>query len=376
MFVSTVSAEVEVSWSDCWQMFLIESGMAALEEPGSPQHEGGNALKTFFMQHAKLQMAWYDKLMEHEIDYDDLMESTENLLREMLKDCNLKTGAILKIINAIRQNPNSQIHIDSKEVKVSVISMEESMATSNMTQKIADIDEAMEAVEKMKQSLYVNSEVYKNEIDDCFDAIIQSANRRRRELLTQLNCIADAKHTELSNQRDHLSKEREKLHICLIKSQNMIKDISMDPKERKMKIVSVSEQILKNKVDLRLITNDEINVEIDIEEITLRISMIGRVHNLDSFYKLVCDDDENDNFDDECKTEEVGIDENKLSAGLPTRSPGRGSIYRHISPSLQQFISHIPDDNIDNSNCRKRRGRGGRRGRVRRRGDKCRRSTG
>ena len=108
--------------------------MAFLEDT-CVQDEGGSPLRTFFMQHDKLKMIWFDKLMQQEIDYDDLMESSESSLREMMKDCNLKSGAILKITNAIRHTPTSQIHKDSKEVKVSVISTEESTAASNIKQE-------------------------------------------------------------------------------------------------------------------------------------------------------------------------------------------------------------------------------------------------
>merc|ERR1712228_117248 len=120
-------------------------------------------------------------------DMDDLLHSSEITLQAILKECELKKGAILKIIIALKSLSKSQIYKDSNEVKVSVISEEESEASFNIKQENVRINEAVQNITDMIDSLNANSKTCQHIINLYFDAIIKSTNERRKQLLTSLN---------------------------------------------------------------------------------------------------------------------------------------------------------------------------------------------
>eukprot|EP01083_Nonionella_stella_P211574 764860_1 len=110
----------------------------------SMEAEGSTPLKTLFQQHDKLKIVWYNKLIENDIDYDDLIQSEDQDLRGMLKeDCELKNTAVTRIINIIRDIPESRIYKNAHGVKVSIVSKEEDEAVLKIKKQSSKINDVM-----------------------------------------------------------------------------------------------------------------------------------------------------------------------------------------------------------------------------------------
>ena len=102
-------------------------------------------------------------------------------------------------------------------------------------------------------------------------------NTRRDELLSKLKNVANTKVNKLLNQQNILTEKKQELDECYHKSQIMIKDTTMDADKRKSNILSESKKILHNKQDDNLVTNDKINVTINIAKVNKFITRIGDV---------------------------------------------------------------------------------------------------
>ncbi len=114
----------------------------------SVQSEGSDPLKQFFDTNDRLKIEWYNKLVEEDITYDDLITSSEYDLRSLLKDCEFKTKQIIRIINSVREIPDSTIYKALNSVKISVISSEENVAISNVKQESARMNQIITKVTK------------------------------------------------------------------------------------------------------------------------------------------------------------------------------------------------------------------------------------
>eukprot|EP01084_Bolivina_argentea_P311603 539404_1 len=245
----------------------------------SQQAEGSNPLKQFFDQHNKLDIDWYNKLLEQDIDYDDLIKGSEADLRNLLKeDCGLKSKAVLRIINTLREIPESTIY-KTANVKISIISAEESAAISKIKSESTRINEVILNVTNTMESLNTNSKICESKINDNCDVIIKAVNDRRNILLCKLKSITDTKNNKLLKQQNILIDKANQIDAFYNKTQNMTKDASIDPGKRKIKILSETKQVLNNQNnnDLELITNDEIKIKMDLSNIVNDISNIGDV---------------------------------------------------------------------------------------------------
>eukprot|EP01084_Bolivina_argentea_P305133 527118_1 len=190
----------------------------------SVQSEGSDPLKELFDTNNRLQIDWYNKLVEEDITYDDLITSSETDLRTLLKDCEFKTKQIIRIINSVREISGSTIHKALNSVKVSVISTEENVAISNIKQKSERINKVIRNITNTMCQLNKNTQLCEATINDNCDAIIKAANKRRNELLSKLKKVANTKVNKLLNQQNVFTKEKSKLDEYYNKSQVMIKD--------------------------------------------------------------------------------------------------------------------------------------------------------
>ena len=183
-------------------------------------------LKAFFNEHnKKLNTDWYYQLVDHKIDYDDLMESKENDLRNILQnECGLSGIAMTRIINIIRKMPQSEIHKESNNTKVSIVSTEEHLAAQQIEKETEKISRAKANVAKIMNSLDANAQQCEKQINDIFDDIVNNANKRRQELISQLQNVKNDKHQKLLKQHNILSRREKELTEFHDETQQMMKD--------------------------------------------------------------------------------------------------------------------------------------------------------
>eukprot|EP01084_Bolivina_argentea_P084555 152871_1 len=160
----------------------------------SMEAEGSTPLKTLFQQHDKLKIVWYNKLIENDIDYDDLIQSEDQDLRGMLKeDCELKNTAVTRIINIIRDIPESRIYKNAHGVKVSIVSKEEDEAVLKIKKQSSKINDVMINITNITKTFDENIKSYENIINNKCDKMIDVINIRRSELLGDLKRISETK---------------------------------------------------------------------------------------------------------------------------------------------------------------------------------------
>eukprot|EP01084_Bolivina_argentea_P062004 113360_1 len=153
---------------------LMAAGLVVTSTTG--EAKGNDELKAFFTLNNKLEMTWYDTLVEEGIDYSDLVDSAEDDLRDLLKECNLKAKAITRIINAVRKLPDSTAYKISQATQVSIVSTEESEAALQIQKESDKIIEALNRVSTTMESLEKNTKTCEKGIIDSFESIMQKAN--------------------------------------------------------------------------------------------------------------------------------------------------------------------------------------------------------
>eukprot|EP01084_Bolivina_argentea_P084557 152873_1 len=201
----------------------------------SMEAEGSTPLKTLFQQHDKLKIVWYNKLIENDIDYDDLIQSEDQDLRGMLKeDCELKNTAVTRIINIIRDIPESRIYKNAHGVKVSIVSKEEDEAVLKIKKQSSKINDVMINITNITKTFDENIKSYENIINNKCDKMIDVINIRRSELLGDLKRISETKNNKLLNQYNILRERMKELDAFYNKTQNMFVDITIDRNKRKM----------------------------------------------------------------------------------------------------------------------------------------------
>eukprot|EP01084_Bolivina_argentea_P062003 113359_1 len=258
---------------------LMAAGLVVTSTTG--EAKGNDELKAFFTLNNKLEMTWYDTLVEEGIDYSDLVDSAEDDLRDLLKECNLKQKAIIRIINAVRKLPHSTAYKKLKETQVSIVSTAEQEATLKIQKESCIVSDKISDVSTIMKTLEQKTKQCEKLIKDSFDNIVQKANKRKEELLQQLKTISETKYNNLLSQQNILKNRVKELDNFYNETQDMIKDTSMDLQKRKLKILSQTETILNKQVDsdVELIKDVNIEIKLDTKDISNTISLIGSVYD-------------------------------------------------------------------------------------------------
>eukprot|EP01084_Bolivina_argentea_P162193 282289_1 len=213
--------------------------MTQLQSDTNNRQENSDMLRDFFNEHDKLELEWYDKLVEQEIDYDELLESSEkDLIKLIENDCKLPSKAVRRITNAVRKLPASTIYKTMSVTSITVISTEEDNAMENIKNKTLKIDNMIINIENTMGKLNENSQNTKDIINKNFDEIISNANNRRNKLLKTLENITKLNENKLENQYNILKTKTNELNEWNIEIQEMIKDTSLNKEKRKNKIIS------------------------------------------------------------------------------------------------------------------------------------------
>eukprot|EP01083_Nonionella_stella_P222440 793749_1 len=241
--------------------------------------EGNDKLREFFEMNDKLQILWYDKLAEQGIDYDELMESDPHDIELCLKnECKFDNRTVRRIKNAIRKIPQSSLYKESTTTKVSIVSTEEHQSSEAIRNESSRITEAIDNIGNIMKNLSANSQKCETIINDTFNNIIIIANKRKEELLSNLKHITNTKNNQLLDQQNALTEKIKILNEAYNNTQNMMKDTTIDIHKRKTKILSTSQQVLgKELVKVNPVTNDKINLFLDINKLNDILSKIGAI---------------------------------------------------------------------------------------------------
>ena len=240
--------------------------------------KGSNELRKFFDFNDKLKIEWYNKLIEQDIDYDDLIESDEGGLKSLLKDdCKLKSKAVTRIVNAVRKVPDSVLYKLLHGTKVSVVSAEEHEAAKKLQIESARIAKAITNMTNIMERLTANSQNSEQIINDVFDNIINVTNERRNTLLLQLKDVTNSKYNLLSDQKNTFTEKIQILNEAYNETQQMMKDTTMDIVKRKTKITTKSKVLLSKKIRVDPVTNDQIKILLEPNDIHDMISKVGLV---------------------------------------------------------------------------------------------------
>ena len=236
----------------------------------------------FFDQNSKLKLEWAEKLKEHGLDLDDLMDSEKDDLRETLNDVfadyQHKATAIIKIINAVKRHPDSEMYKQANATKVSVVSTEEYESSGKLQAESAKMTEAAQRAGDVMEALSANSQHAEKLIRDTFDGIAESAQKRRDVLLLRLQEIADSKLQKLKAQKTGFEERVKRLDDAYEKTVRMMKDTEVDPIKRTIKIAQQAQEMLEgDQMDVKLVTNDSVVVEVDVSAIKDAISRMGSV---------------------------------------------------------------------------------------------------
>ena len=261
--------------------------MAAQLQTSSGGAEGGpegsipsDDLREFFDQNKLLKMEWYDMLVRGEIVWEELMDSTGKDLEGIFDEYAPKLGtrARTRILNAVRKHPDSTMYKLMNNAKVSVVSSEEHEAAEEVQRESVKISEALNVLKNTMDSLDGNSQNMALEINSRFDEMVTATNKRREEILKELEKVRDSKHSKLVDQQNEFEERAKRLDAFYKDTQSMMKDTTMDPTKRKIQILQQKQEILKQQT-LRIspVTNDSIVVNLDIHGIKAKISRIGSV---------------------------------------------------------------------------------------------------
>eukprot|EP01084_Bolivina_argentea_P319116 553518_1 len=239
--------------------------------------EGNDQLKDFFEQNNKLKLEWYNKLVEDDIDYDDLMDSNDNGLVKLLEGCGLKSKAVTRIQNAVRKIPDSVSYKALHNTKISMVCTEEIEAAKNIEKESEKITNAITNITNIINRLNANSKDSENIINNTFDNIIININKRRNILLKELKNIINNKQNELLAQKNEFNEKAIQLNIIYEQIQYMMKDTTIDINKRKIKILSNSKQILDQNIELIANTNDKIQIDLKVNKLNEIISTFGMI---------------------------------------------------------------------------------------------------
>ena len=247
----------------------------------NPGAEGAHMdpLRSFFIAHKRLKIEWYRTIVDNYMDFDDLMESNENDLRNMLShDCKLSTIATTRIINAVRKIPQSLIHKEANSKKVSIVSNEEHCAAQKLKSESAKMFQYISDVTNTLKKMDENAQIHRNEINKTFNQIVDNANKRRKELLSQLNTIRDDKYRKLTMQQKILEAKKKRMIEFYAETQRMMKDTNMDANKRKIKIMAQTKRLLdgQKRIELYPSANEDFTVRISVNpNMFNRIGCVG-----------------------------------------------------------------------------------------------------
>eukprot|EP01084_Bolivina_argentea_P221435 375056_1 len=194
--------------------------------------EGNDKLKEFLVTHVnKLKKVEniYQKLHENEIDYNELMEYNEQDLRDTLNEIEMKKINSGRIINLLRVTHESRIYKEKNNttIKVIVLSEEEQNALLSVEKHESKISEVTAVITNKIKTLDVNLKEYHQIINDNFAEIIQKANERKKQLLTDLNQRVNDNKSILLNQIDVFSRFQNELKQFHKQSEKLIHNDSM-----------------------------------------------------------------------------------------------------------------------------------------------------
>eukprot|EP01084_Bolivina_argentea_P227178 383712_1 len=138
----------------------------------------------------KINEQFYNK-MKGEINMNDLMKSKEKEIENMLKDENMKSKYITRLLIVLRETKDSTIYKENNKttnVVTVILSDDEHNAIENINEKNKNILKLVNDINDDIIKLYLNSKNAKNIINDNFDKIIKKV-KKRNNLLNDIDKI-------------------------------------------------------------------------------------------------------------------------------------------------------------------------------------------
>eukprot|EP01084_Bolivina_argentea_P063293 115611_1 len=202
-------------------------------------------LHELFLKHNRLDIKWYNKLLNAGLDYNDLMDSTENDLRSLLINvCQLSEIQAVRIINTVRKISTSVIYKQFTKTKISIISPEEQQTAKNIQLEIDKINDNISNVQQELEQLYIDLKINKQFIHNKFKDIMNIIEKRKNEQLAQLQINYDQRYHELHNLTNLMVRKKIYCAGRYDEIQNWMRDTTMGISIRRENILAKNHKCL------------------------------------------------------------------------------------------------------------------------------------
>ena len=202
---------------------------------------------------------------EADISFSELISMGENIkfLRQYLNDLNIPKSfitriefKITKMLESIKDDKNDndedeKENISSKQQKVLriIMSQKEDEAIKKLKDYTNKISLTMKHLMTENNALIENEKKLKSEINAEFNNLINLISIKQEEMLNNLKNITQKNQSTITAKSQDLQQRQELTQNAIKSCENMLEGSNMDLNDREQKIVSMTNDILRKRVE-------------------------------------------------------------------------------------------------------------------------------
>ena len=187
---------------------------------------------------------FYGKI-KGKIDYNDLITLNESDIRARLKACRLRASSCSRFVKVLRNMEGTQIYKEQQKSS-NTISKEDQKAMEIMMQEINKINSILTDINNELNTRTESAQRNRKTILDNFKSIRDKLDEREKYLLSEFETKNEKIIEKLQSEQDKFQQYKDKLDTCYSQNQSLLEDTSIDKGKKKTKIVSSSQNVMKN----------------------------------------------------------------------------------------------------------------------------------
>eukprot|EP01084_Bolivina_argentea_P030590 56649_1 len=269
-------------------LFILTQSTIQLENVNTctiPQFTDFDELKSFLMDHkSQLQNSIdpiYNIFHSMSLNKHNLFQLSSIDLREILTQNHLSNNHINRLIKVLQNTQNSQINkeYESTIKTFSILSKEEQIALNTIINTTNTLETHISNINTIINEIQHNHLKAEQLINERFNILINTINKRKTALLTKLTAIKTNKTNILSKQMNILNEYKIRFKKMYNKSQKIINNKVISTKQRKRRIIRKTKKLFFD-IDVNKINKFKVK---ENPSITVRLHMKSIMNILNKF---------------------------------------------------------------------------------------------